>query len=209
MKKALLLVAMLALVCAMAFAGNLIKFGDMESGSATSWMEEGSSLKYDAGKGINGSTALLIKNTDTWSGVGVDVTKIIDSKKSYYIECWIKLSTKPKSEVKGSITLEFRPDVVADYGEDWMGYYYVMPGIDFDYEERGEITGSEIPVNATEWVKVSGVIRPEDMESPVDSQGVEITRPITGITCYFKIDPAKGMKYWVDNVIIEEIPNVD
>ena len=208
MKKTLLIVAMIALVCATAFAANLISFGDMESGSATSWMEEGSSLKYDAGKGINGSMALRVSNQDTWSGVGVDLTKILDMTKSYYIECWIKLSTKPKSEVKGSITLEFRPQVVADYGEDWMGYYYVMPGIDFDYEER-EVTGSEIPVNNTEYVKISGVIRPEDMESPVDSQGIAITSPITGITCYFKIEPAKGMKYWVDNVIIEEIPNVD
>ena len=89
-----------------------------------------------------------------------------------------------------------------------MGYYYLTPGIDYDYEAR-EVTGSDIPVNPNEWVKVSGVIRPEDMETPVDSQGIEITSPITGITCYFKIDPAKGMKYWVDNVIIEEIPNID
>ena len=137
MKKTLLLVAVLALVCSVAFADNLIKFGDMESGSATSWMEEGSTLKYDVGKGINGSTALLVKNTDTWSGVGVDVTKVIDKTKSYYIECWIKLSTKPKAAVKGSITLEFRPREIADYGEDWMGYYYLTPGIDFDYETIG------------------------------------------------------------------------
>jgi hypothetical protein len=47
------------------------------------------------------------------------------------------------------------------------------------------------------------------MEIPTDSQGVEIKSPINGITCYFKIDPAKGMKYWVDNVLIEEIPNVN
>ena len=208
MKKTLLLVAMMALVSAIAFAGNLIPFGDMESGSATSWMEEGSTLKYDVGKGINGSTALLVKNTDTWSGVGVDVTKVIDKTKSYYIECWIKLSTKPKAAVKGSITLEFRPKDIADYGEDWMGYYYLTPGIDFDYEAK-EVTGSEIPVNPNEWVKISGVVRPEDMETPTDSQGVEITSPISGITCYFKIDPAKGMKYWVDNVVIEEIPNID
>lgn len=208
MKKTLLIVTMVALLCATAFAANLISFGDMESGSATSWMEEGSSLKYDAGKGVNGSTALLVKNSETWSGVGVDLSKILDRTKSYYIECWIKLSTKPKSEVKASITLEFRPKEIADYGEDWMGYYYVMPGIDFDYEDR-EVTGSEIPVNNSSWVKISGVIRPEDMENPVDSQGVAITSPITGITCYFKIEPAKGMKYWVDNVIIEEIPNVD
>ena len=209
MKKVLLIVAVLALACGMAFAANLISFGDMESGSATSWMEEGSSLKYDAGKGINGSMALRVSNQDTWSGVGVDLTKILDMKKSYYIECWIKLATKPKSEVKGSITLEFRPQEVTDYGgDDWEGYFYIMPGIDFDYEER-EVTGSEIPVNTTDYVKISGVIRPEDMETPVDSKGVEIKSPIIGITCYFKIEPAKGMKYWVDNVLIEEIPNID
>ncbi len=209
MKKALLIVAMLALVCAVAFAAdNLIKFGDMESGSTTNWMEEGSSLKYDKSKGINGSTALLVKNTDTWSGVGLDMTKILDMTKSYYIECWVKLYKAEKNPVKASITLEFRPDQLQGYGEDWESYGYVQPDIDFDYEER-ECTGNEIIVPATEWVKLSGVIRPENMTDLIDNHGVEITRPIVGITCYFKIDPAKARRYWVDNVFITEIPNVD
>lgn len=209
MKKALLIVGMLALVCAVAFAAeNLIKFGDMESGSTTSWMEEGSSLKYDKGKGIDGSTALLVKNTEDWSGVGLDVTKIIDRNKSYYIECWVKLYKAEKNPIKASITLEFRPDQLQGYGEDWESYGYVQTSIDLDYEER-ESTGNDIEVPADAFVKLSGVIRPEDMETLIDNHGVEITRPITGITCYFKIEPAKARRYWVDNVYIVEIPNVD
>lgn len=209
MKKALIIVAMIALICAVAFAEeNLIKFGDMESGSTTDWMEEGSSLKYDKGKGIDGSTALLVKNTETWSGVGLDMTKILDMTKSYYIECWVKLYKAEKNPVKASITLEFRPDQLQGYGEDWESYGYVQTNIDFDYEER-ECTGNEIEVSATEWVKLSGVIRPEDMTDLIDNHGVAITRPIVGITCYFKIDPAKARRYWVDNVYITEIPNVD
>lgn len=209
MKKALIIVAMIALVCAVAFAEeNLIKFGDMESGSTTDWMEEGSSLKYDKGKGIDGSTALLVKNTETWSGVGLDMTKILDMTKSYYIECWVKLYKAEKNPVKASVTLEFRPDQLQGYGEDWESYGYVQTNIDFDYEER-KCTGNEIEVSATEWVKLSGVIRPEDMTDLIDNHGVAITRPIVGITCYFKIDPAKARRYWVDNVYITEIPNVD
>lgn len=203
MKKALLLVAMLALVCAVAFAGNLIKFGDMETGSASDWMEEGSSLKIEAGKGVNGSKALLVKNTEDWSGVGLDLTKIIDRTKSYYIECWFKLYKAEKNDVKASITLEFRPEGAGE----WTEYGYVQTSIDFDdYAEK--CTGNEIVVPATEFVKVSGVIRPDDMEQLFDNEGNEIKKKITGVTCYFKIEPAKARRYWIDNVIVEEIPNV-
>lgn len=210
MKKTLLIVSMLALACAVAFAAtNLVSFGDMESGSATSWMEEGSGLKYVKGSGINGSTALQVKNqNEDWAGVGLDVTKIIDRTKSYYIECWIKLGVKPKKETKASITLEFRPDQLQGYGEDWESYGYVQTDIDLEYEEN-ESTGNGVVVNNTDWVRISGVIRPDMMETLIDDHEVEITRPITGITCYFKVDPAAGMKYFVDNVMILEIPNVD
>ena len=211
MKKTLLIVSMLALACAVAFAAtNLVSFGDMESGSATSWMEEGSGVKYVKGSGIDGSTALQVKNqNETWSGVGLDVTKIIDRTKSYYIECWIKLGVKPKKETKASITLEFRPDQLQGYGEDWESYGYVQTDFDFDFEDpKYPITGNEVVVNNTEWVHLSGVIRPDMMEELTDDHGVAITRPITGITCYFKVEPATGMTYLVDNVLIIEIPNV-
>jgi len=204
MKKTMIIAALLMLICAVAFADNLISFGDMETGSSSDWMEEGSSLKMNEGKGIDGSKALLVKNTEDWSGVGLDMTKILDMEKSYYIECWIKLYKADKSDVKASITLEFRPEG----GEEWTDYAYIQPSFDIDYEER-EITGSEVPVNATEFVKISGVIRPEDMETLYNNNGDEITKPIVGITCYFKIEPAKARRYWVDNVIVEEIPNVD
>ena len=206
MKKTLLIVAMLALACTVVFAANLISFGDMESGSATSWMEEGSSLKYVKGQGVDGSTALHIKNKETWSGVGLDVTKIIDRTKSYYIECWVKLYKDYKKDIRASITLEFRPDVLQGYGEDWESYGYVQTDIDFDYTDR-EITGNEIPVG-TEWVHLSGVIRPDMMDTLIDNHNVEITHPITGITCYFKVEPAQAIQYYIDNVLIEEIPNV-
>ena len=52
MKKTVAFIAVLTLVCAVAFAANLVKFGDMETGTASDWMEEGSSLKLEAGKGI-------------------------------------------------------------------------------------------------------------------------------------------------------------
>ena len=203
MKKTLLLIAILALVCAVAFADNLIKFGDMETGSLSDWMEEGSSLKIEAGKGINGSKALLVKNTEDWSGVGLDLTKILDRTKSYYIECWFKLYKAEKNPVKGSITLEFRPEG----SEDWTEYSYVQTSIDFD-DYKDKCTGNDIVVPANEFVKVSGVIRPEDMETLLNNAGDEITKKITGITCYFKIEPAKARRYWIDNVIVEEIPNV-
>ena len=203
MKKAVVFIAMLALVCALAFADNLVPFGDMETGSTSNWMEEGSSLKIEAGKGIDGSKALLVKNTEDWSGVGLDVTKIIDRTKSYYIECWFKLYKAEKNPVKASITLEFRPEG----GDEWTQYGYVQTGIDFD-EYMDKCTGNEVVVPATEFVKVSGVIRPEDMEELIDNDGKVITKPITGITCYFKVEPAKARRYWIDNVIIEEIPNV-
>ena len=203
MKKVLLIVALFALVCAMAFAANLIKFGDMETGSTSDWMEEGSSLKIEAGKGINGSKALLVKNTEDWSGVGLDLTKILDRNKSYYIECWLKLYKAEKNDVKGSITLEFRPEGAGE----WTEYAYIQTSIDFDdYAEK--CTGNEIAVPATEFVKISGVIRPDDMETLLDNEGNEIKAPITGVTCYFKIEPAKARRYWIDNVIVEEIPNV-
>ena len=210
MKKTLLIVSMLALACAVAFAAtNLVSFGDMESGSATSWMEEGSTLKYVKGSGIDGSTALQVKNKESWAGVGLDVTKIIDRTKSYYIECWIKLGRAPKNETKASITLEFRPDQLQGYGEDWESYGYVQTDFDFDFEdEKYPITGNEVVVNKDEWVHLSGVIRPDMMEDLIDNHGVAITRPITGVTCYFKVEPATGMTYLVDNVLIMEIPNV-
>ena len=208
MKKTLLIVVMLALVCAVAFAANLISFGDMESGKATNWMEEGSSLSFAKGKGIDGSTALKVKNQYDWSGVGLDVTNIIDRTKSYYIECWIMLGVNPKKETTASITLEFRPDQLQEYGEEWESYGYVQTDLDYDYTDR-EVTGNEVVVNKTQWVHLSGVIRPDMMTDLVDNHGVEITRPIIGITCYFKVEPATGMYYFVDNVLIEEIPNVD
>ena len=37
---------------------------------------------------------------------------------------------------------------------------------------------------------------------------LQVTKKITGVTCYFKIEPAKARRYWIDNVIVEEIPNV-
>ena len=178
MKKTVAFIAVLTLVCAVAFAANLVKFGDMETGTASDWMEEGSSLKLEAGKGINGSKALLVKNTEDWSGVGLDVTKMIDRTKSYYIECWFKLYKAEKNPVKASITLEFRPEG----GDEWTQYGYVQTSIDFDdYAEK--CTGNEIEVPATEFVKVSGVIRPDDMEELIDNDGKVITKPITGITC--------------------------
>ena len=179
MKKTLLIVSMLALACAVAFAAtNLVSFGDMESGSATSWMEEGSTLKYVKGSGINGSTALQVKNKESWAGVGLDVTKIIDRTKSYYIECWIKLDIAPKKETTASITLEFRPDQLQGYGEDWESYGYVQTDVDFDFEDANyPITGNEVVVNKTEWVHLSGVIRPDMMEDLIDNHHIHGQEP--------------------------------
>lgn len=184
-------------------AENLIKFGDMETGSASDWIEEDCSLKKDAGKGIGGSTALRVKNMETWSAVGLDLTDILERTKSYYIECWIKLYKEDNNPVKASIMLEFRPEQLQDYDEEWKSYSYV-PTV-FDPDCVDECTGNDVEISATEWVKLSGVIRPEDMSDLVDDYGVVITGAIAGITCFFRIDPAKGRQFWIDNVVVREI----
>ena len=79
MKKIKLLIAALALfACAgLAFAQeNMISHGDFEGADIKEWIAEGSTITLPAGKGVNGSTALLVRGKYNWSGVGKDLTKI-------------------------------------------------------------------------------------------------------------------------------------
>ena len=208
MKKTMLIVAMLALVCTLAFAANLVPFGDMEDGNTKNWVSEDSTLKIEDKKGVDNSKGMKVKNSETWSGLALDVTSVIDMGKSYYIEAWFKLNKAEKGATFG-ISFEFRPSQTRDYAEDWESSCFLTPGEDPFYEDR-ETTGMDVAASATEWVKVSGVIRPEDMETLIDAHGVEITSPITKVVVYFKIDDkhTKGRIFYLDNVLIEEIPNV-
>lgn len=207
MKKVLILVVMLALVGTLAFAANLVPFGDMEDGNTKNWVSEDSTLKIEDKKGIDGSKGMKVKNAETWSGIAIDVTSFFDRTKSYYIEAWFKLNKAEKDATFG-MSIEFHPTQLRDYAEDWESNCYLTPSEDPFYEER-ETTGMDVPAS-TEWVKVSGIIRPEDMETLTDDHGVEITSPINKITIYFKIDDkhTKGRIFYLDNVLIEEIPNV-
>ena len=207
MKKILLIVAMLALVCTMAFAENLIPFGDMETGTTKDWVEEDATLKIVAGEGVDGSKGMRVGNAETWSGVALNVTKFFDRTKSYYIEAWFKLKRAEKDATFG-ISIEFHPTTARDYAEEWESNCYLTPDADPSYEER-ETTGVDVPADGTNWVKVSGIIRPEDMETLFDDHKVEITSPIDKVTIYFKIDDkhTKGRTFFLDNVYIEEIPN--
>lgn len=207
MKKTLLIVALLALMSTFAFAANLVPFGDMEDGNTKNWVSEDSTLKIEDKKGIDGSKGMKVKNAETWSGIAIDVTSFFDRTKSYYIEAWFKLNKAEKDATFG-ISVEFHPSQLRDYAEDWESNCYLTPGEDPFYEER-ETTGMDVPAS-TEWVKVSGIIRPEDMETLTDDHGVEITSPINKVTIYFKIDDkhTKGRIFYLDNVLIEEIPNV-
>lgn len=207
MKKALLLVAMLALVCTVAFAANLVPFGDMETGTTKDWVEEDATLKIEAKKGIDGSNGMKVKCAESWSGIAINVTSFFDRTKSYYIEAWFKLNKAEKDATFG-ISIEFHPTKLRDYAEEWESNCYVSPGEDPFYEAK-ETTGMDVPANGTEWVKVSGIIRPEDMETLIDNHGVEIESAIDKVTIYFKIDDkhTKGRIFYLDNVYIEEIPN--
>lgn len=207
MKKTLLIIALLALVGTFAFAANLVPFGDMEDGNTKNWVSEDSTLKIEDKKGIDGSKGMKVKNAETWSGIAIDVTSFFDRTKSYYIEAWFKLNKAEKDATFG-ISIEFHPSQLRDYAEDWESNCYLTPGEDPFYEEK-ETTGMDVPAS-TEWVKVSGIIRPEDMETLTDDHGVEITSPINKVTIYFKIDDkhTKGRIFYLDNVFIEEIPNV-
>ena len=207
MKKTLLIVALLALMSTFAFAANLVPFGDMEDGNTKNWVSEDSTLKIEDKKGIDGSKGMKVKNAETWSGIAIDVTSFFDRTKSYYIEAWFKLNKAEKDATFG-ISVEFHPSQLRDYAEDWESNCYLTPGEDPFYEEK-ETTGMDVPAS-TEWVKVSGIIRPEDMETLTDDHGVEITSPINKVTIYFKIDDkhTKGRIFYLDNVLIEEIPNV-
>lgn len=207
-KKLIVLFVALLLVCSFVSAANLVPFGNMEDGNTKNWLSEDSTLKIEDKKGIDGSKGMKVKNSETWSGLALDVTSIIDMGKSYYIEAWFKLNKAEKDATFG-ISLEFRPSQTRDYAEDWESSCFLTPGEDPFYEER-ETTGMDVPASASEWVKVSGVIRPEDMETLIDAHDAEITSPITKIIAYFKIDDkhTKGRIFYLDNVLIEEIPNV-
>lgn len=207
MKKTLLIIAMLALAGMVAFAANLVPFGDMETGTTKDWVEEDSTLKIEAGKGIDGSKCMKVKNSETWSGIAINITSFFDRNKSYYIEAWFKLN-KAEKDASFGISIEFHPTKLRDYAEEWESNCYLTPGEDPFYTEK-ETTGMDIPANGTEWVKVSGVIRPEDMETLIDNHGVEIDSAIDKVTIYFKIDDkhTKGRIFYLDNVYIEEIPN--
>lgn len=195
MKKIMIIAALLLLLGTAAFAVNILSYGDMESGTASLWVEEGSSLKLVKGEGINGSTALLVKNTETWSGTGIDVTKWYDLKKSYYVEVWFKLYKSDNSTRKGSITMELQPEGT----EEWTEYYYLDVSTDYDGKE---CTGSEQEFTNAEYVKVSGVYWGSDLQFMLEDD----PRKITHITIYFKMDEPKARRYYIDNVVIEEIP---
>ena len=207
MKKTLLILAMFALVSAVAFAANLVPFGDMETGTTKDWVEEDATLKIEAKKGIDGSNGMKVKCAESWSGIAINVTSFFDRTKSYYIEAWFKLNKAEKDATFG-ISIEFHPTKLRDYAEEWESNCYVSPGEDPFYEAK-ETTGMDVPANGTEWVKVSGIIRPEDMETLIDNHGVEIESAIDKVTIYFKIDDkhTKGRIFYLDNVYIEEIPN--
>ena len=207
MKKKLMIIALLALACAVTFAANLVPFGDLESGTTKDWVDEFASLKIVDKKGIDGSKCLQIKNTETWSGVAIDATSFFDRSKSYYIEAWFKLNKAEKDATFG-ISIEFHPTQLRDYAEEWESNCYLVPSVDPFYEAK-ETTGMDVPASASEWVKVSGTIRPEDMETLIDNHNVEITSPIDKVTIYFKIDDkhTKARIFFLDNVFIEEIPN--
>ena len=207
MKKTLLIIAMVALVSAAAFAANLVPFGDMETGTTKDWVEEDATLKIEAGKGVDGSKGMKVKCAETWSGIAINVTSFFDRTKSYYIEAWFKLNKAEKDATFG-ISIEFHPVKLRDYAEEWESNCYVSPGEDPFYTVK-ETTGMDVPADGTNWVKVSGIIRPEDMETLIDNHGAEITCDIDKVTIYFKIDDkhTKGRIFYLDNVYIEEIPN--
>ena len=109
MKKTIVVALMLAFVCVIAFAANLVPFGDMETGTTKDWVEEDATLKLVAGEGIDGSKGMRIGNAETWSGIALNVTNFFDRNKSYYIEAWFKLKRAEKDATFGSQSVRTLP----------------------------------------------------------------------------------------------------
>ena len=107
MKKMKLLLAALAVFACTGFVfaqENMIAHGDFEGADVKEWIAEGRTITLPAGKGVNGSTALLVRGKYNWSGVGKDLTKMnVCDGSDYYVEVWFKLDPADKGKRKSDV----------------------------------------------------------------------------------------------------------
>ncbi len=195
MKKIKLLLAALAVFACTSFVfaqENMIAKGDFEGADIKEWIAEGSTITLPAGKGVNGSTALLVRGKYNWSGVGKDLTKMnVCDGSDYYVEVWFKLDPADKGKRKSDVALAIQPNDISE--EDYDNFIYM--GLD---PEGDTYTGSSVDINNKEYVKVNGVLKGDVILEELHGR-----KSVSSII-YFKTDnPARP--YYIDNVIIKKI----
>lgn len=195
MKKIKFLIAALAFVAgSVAFAQeNIVAHGNMEDGaSEKEWYEEGSTITLKKGKGVAGSTGLYVRGKYNWSGVGKDLTKLINAAdgSSYYVEVWYMQDPADKGVRHSDISLCVQPSGVSE--EDYDSFIY--EGLD----PMDSYTGSKVQLSNKEYVKVCGVISGESIKDQL--KGRKAVQSIL----FFKTDnPIRP--YYIDNVIVKKI----
>jgi len=196
MKKLKTLIAAAVLVIGGTFAfaqDNLVAHGTMEGGNENEWIAEGSSLTMKKGTGVGGSTGLYVRGKFNWSGVGKDLTKVMNFSEGtdYYVEVWFKSDPADKGVRHSDVALAVQPSGVSE--EDYDSFIY-MSLDDMD----GKYTGSSVQLSNKDYVKVSGIISSESIKEELKG------RRCVNATIYFKIDnPVRP--YYIDNVVVKKV----
>ncbi len=196
---------------------------------------DGSTLTYAAGKGIEGSDAILVEQNYNYGQVAIDMTKYYGRGKSYYIEAWFKFA----GDVEGARTdnacanLDFSLITGAGYNyedakhpkhQTWdiPGQY---DGSMLDNDTAMEIFGLETNLltegenlSDGEWHKVCGILDAENIESIItnmdelcnetgESSLYEFTFIfLVGTYQDADVGPGQnGYKYYMDNIKIIDL----
>ena len=201
-------------------SNNLVYNGNFDSGEDSDLVDDGSTIEIVADEGIEGSSALLVTQTENYGEVMVDITKYYGRGKSYYVEGWFK-NVGGADTRTDDLTAYIAFNIVTGGGYTTTGQTYDIPGqYDGSWlsdDEAEEIFGIETncigeSIADGDWHKVSAILDAEQIEAVMLSEDDQChwtgdtTMYLLAAVFYVGTYPNQdGYKYLLDNVVIKDL----
>ena len=201
---------------------NLVYGGDFERGGDHDVMGDGAALEVVANKGIDGSNALRVQQTELYGEVYIDITKYYGQGKSYYVEASFKNNDSTKvSDLTARIDYWVVSGAVVKAVDSqwWEGYYdcdEIYTGEFLSNNEAMNVFGIETDgyektITDDGYVTIRGIIPASEIdrvlvETTNQYGSGEPTMYLLSVVFYVgSFLNQDGYNYYLDNVIIKDL----
>jgi hypothetical protein len=205
-------------------SANLVYNGDFELDGDTDLSGDGAGVEIVDGEGVDGTHALLVKQTENYGEVMFDLTDYYGRGKSYYVEAKFRNANDPDGRTD-DLNAKIDFSVASGVGYEYVGHAYDIPGqYDGSWLDEGEcldifdiqVDGEVAPLDqeTSEYVTLSAIIDAEQIEELLVNQtqlcgGGDVTLYSLSIVFYVGTysegTGQSGYIYYLDDVVIKDL----